>query len=354
LWASQENGAQATASRETGAVPDGTAAARIDVQAISGVDWHIEFAQRDRNLQAGVTYNLAFWARSDVTRTITLSSQKGSPDWDNYGLWRQLQIGPTWQEYAIPFQATATVSDARLQFLLGSRTGTVWLDNVRLTRRPPQVYRRDFTHGSVLLNGERSTQAVTLGPGYRRLSGSQAPRLQLILDDAATGFTTTGSWVTQTLDSGEWQASGPFYHDWGESLHLLNGASGEARWSLPITATDTYTISAWWPAAPGAAGWNPAARFEIIADSRVLASAVFDQHTGGDQWHTVGVVPLVARSSASVRLACTGAPCAADAVYLSSRARYNDSAPATTITLAGLDGIILSREARIFLPLLAK
>ena len=32
-------------------------------------------------------------------------------------------------------------------------SGTVWVDDVKLTVRPPDVYRRKFTKGVVLLNG---------------------------------------------------------------------------------------------------------------------------------------------------------------------------------------------------------
>ncbi len=69
---------------------------------------------------------------------------------------------------------------------------------------------------------------------------------------------------------------------------------GAARWDLPIAAADTYTIAAWWPAAPKFPGWSDAATFEVIAGREVLAAATFGQQTGGDAWHML-YLPLVLR-----------------------------------------------------------
>ena len=68
------------------------------------------------------------------------------------------------------------------------------------------------------------------------------------------------------------------------------------------------------------------------------------------------MVALSPADDAFVRLTCTGAPCAADALHLRSRARYNDGAPAASVTLAPLDGIVLARIPAvapvIYLPLI--
>ncbi|MBL8165734.1 MAG: hypothetical protein JNJ61_27365 [Anaerolineae bacterium] len=144
------------------------------------------------------------------------------------------------------------------------------------------------------------------------------------------------------IDSGEWQAAGPYYHDWGPHAHLLR--NGEARWDLQIPAPDSYTITAWWPAAPDAIGWNRAVTYDILgADGQVLASRTVDQRVDGDMWHLIGEATLT--PGASVRLSCTGnAPCLADALHIRSRARYNDGSPVTAVTLQALDGVILARD----------
>jgi hypothetical protein len=309
-------------------------------------------------LVKGTAYDLAFWARSDVTRTITLDSQKNASPWTGYGLWKQVTIDPTWRLYTVTFESTATANDARIQFLAGTITGTVWLDDVRLTLHPPDVYQREFTNALVLLNGTHASQTISLGSGYRRLVGDQAPRFEKLIDDAGSGFSTpAGTWITSTFDSGEWTALGPFYHNWGGGVHKYQGsAQGEARWTLPVSMTDVYTITAWWPAAPEASTWNQNAVYEVVANGQVVASATLNQTTGGDEWHLIGAVSLSPSSNAYVRLRCQGAPCIADALYLRSQARYNDGSLAPTVTLQPLDGIVLQREGhyRIYLPIVRR
>ena len=358
MWVDTANGYAASMTRDTTTAAEGSASARINVTSTAGVNSHIDFYQDNRSLLKGTAYDLAFWAKSDVTRTIGLSSQKNAANWDNYGLSKQVTLGLAWQPYTVTFESKATVNDARIQFFAGAVTGTLWLDNVRLALHPPDVYQREYTHGLVLLNGTKSAQAITLGRGYRRLVGQQAPRFETLLDDSGSDFSVSaGTWITATLDSGEWTATGPFYHAWGTSAHKSQGgAQSEARWALPISATDVYTITAWWPAAPEASTWNQSAIYEVIANGQVAASATLSQTTGGDEWHLIGAVPLSPSANAYVRLRCQGVPCIADALYLQSRARYNDGSLASTVTLQPLDGIVLQRAGNhwVYLPVMMK
>lgn len=357
FWADTGNGYVGSVIRDVTTAAEGSASARIDITGTAGVDWRISFYQDNRSLTKGTAYDLSFWAKSNVTRTLTLSAQKNAANWEGYGLWQQVTIDPTWQLYTVTFESTATANDARIQFLVGAVTGMVWLDDVRLTLHPPDVYQREYTNGLVVLNGTRTVQTVSPGNGYQRLVGQQAPRFEMLLDDSSSIFSTTvGTWITATLDSGEWKAAGPFYHSWGTSLHKLNSAQGEARWSLPISATDVYTLTAWWPAAPEASTWNQNAVYEVVAKGQVAVSATLNQKTGGDEWHQIAVVSLSPSDNAYVRVKCAGAPCVADALYLRSRTRYNDGSLATTVTLQPLDGIVLQRAwgNRVYLPVLRK
>lgn len=205
----------------------------------------------------------------------------------------------------------------------------------------PEVFRREFTNGLALLNASRDKQTVTVGPGFQRLTGSQAALHEYIVDDTGVAFSTSGDWKDVVYDSGEWKAAGPYFHDWGPGSH--EGRDGTARWNLQIPEADIYTITAWWPAAPSASAWNGGATYEIVSDGTVVASATFDQRSGGDEWHLVGRVPL--RPGASVRLRCDArAPCLADALHVRSQRRYNDGSLAETVTLQPMDGIVLKRR----------
>jgi hypothetical protein len=351
MWVDTGAGCAATMSRDTNQAAEGTASVWIDVEATCDEVWKIDLAQWDRSLSAGVSYDLSFWARADESRSIALSAQKGSPDWRSFGLYQHQPITTEWREYTVSFTATEDTDDARILFFLGAATGSVWLDHVRLGERPPNVLRRDFGRGVVLLNATDEPREIELGPGFRRLTGSQAPRHQVIIDDRGPAFSTLGEWTEVTLDSGEWQALGPYFHEWGEACHESRGPAGEACWDLPITERDTYTIETWWPAAPEAGSWTTIAGFEVRAGDQVLASTTLDQSTGGDQWHRIAEVELAPADNARVCLVCaSGDTCIADALHLFSAARYNDGAEVSTVTLQPMDGIILERLSPLRRP----
>jgi len=337
-------GNAASLIRDMGDAQSGMASARIDIAATSGTNWHIMFYQDDLSLQQGVTYDVNFRAKSSALRNITLSALKSNGGSDNYGLLEHVPIDTEWQEYTVSFKATTTVTDAKLQFSLGETSDNVWLDDVRMNVRPPDVYRREFTNGMVLLNATHETQTINVGSGFSRLVGNQAAMVETILDDSDPGFSTiSGTWSECSYDSGSRGTSGPYYHDWGSSCRESNGGGDMAQWDLPIPASDTYTISAWWPAAPGASGWNTSVKFEVVAGVKVI-SATLDQSDGGDEWNLVAEVQLAPGDAPYVRMTCTGsAPCIADALLLRSQARYNDGSTAAQVTLQPMDGIVLRR-----------
>ena len=64
--------------------------------------------------------------------------------------------------------------------------------------------------------------SIDVGAGLARLSGSQAPRFQYILDDGGNpGFKTTGAWREIALGTKEWHAIPPYYHAWNNRCHMV-------------------------------------------------------------------------------------------------------------------------------------
>jgi hypothetical protein len=349
LSVNTEFGAEATLTREETGVAVGFASAHVQI-ANSGnnTDWHVTFRQDDRPLTGGITYDLHFQAKADRERSIITSVQKGSPDWRNYGLWKEVAINTQWREYSVAFEASETSTDARIQFFCGSDVGDVWLDDVQLVEHPPDVFRRDFERGVVVLNGTHEPVTVPLEAGLSRLQGDQAPRHQYILDDTPDIFSFNGDWQEFEIDSGGLKSSGPFYHDWGAYCHLLQaGAAGTAQWDLQLRVDDTYTIQTWWSASTDAGTWSSQVVYEVIAGGDVVASAILNQRTGGDEWHTIGVVELNTGSSPYIRIRNEGSgTCIADASHVMSASRYNDGSISESVRLEPLDGIILQRAAR--------
>jgi hypothetical protein len=344
LSVSGGTGAAAELSRDTDAA-DGNYSALIQItNAGQGVAWHIDFNQRDQSFEKGKSYGLSFWAKSDAPREIQLASQKGTPDWRNYGLSRSVAIGAEWKLYRVVFDANETANDARIQFQLGAAAGKVWLDGVRLEEQAGYVYRRSFSGGEVLLNGTPNRQRVVLGEGYSHFAGEQAPKHQYILDDDAPGVSFNGAWREAIFDTGQWKSRGPYYHNWGKACRKLEERNGTAEWNLAIPEDGIYTIEAWWAAAPEQSKWTRTAVYEVLDGGKVVASKTLDQSAAGDQWHAIAEVPLRAAGNPVVRLRNDGEGAAiADALYVWSAARYNDGAPVSEVTLEPYDGVLLRK-----------
>ena len=352
---------KATATAETaGPAPGYKDSAEISVTSPGTVNWHIDFEQDSLPLSAGIEYQVQFWARASSPRVITVFSQGGAPSYPFYGLSAQISIGKTWSLYSATFEAPVTVTDGRLEFWVGDVAGTVWLDGVQLSEAPPAVYRRDFTNGIVLLNGMSTPQTVTLGAGFKRYSGSQAPLYQYIVDDSDSAFTSTGPWSTVIYDTGAYSGAGsstklpaepqnqngPFYHCWKGSSHELKTGSGQAQWNLNLPADGRYTIQIWLPAAPGAQSWTKNAIYEIVAGGKVVATTTIDQTSAaaGDAWHTIATANLKSAEAPSLRVHNRGSGALiADAVNLTSAALYNDGTAAPEVTLGPFDAILLER-----------
>jgi hypothetical protein len=346
-WVDATSGYRATfAAASDASAPEGSGVLRIDVTAAGADSWRVSLEQSNRRLVKGTTYELSFWARADTARRLGLEIQKGAPDWRDYGLSQDVDLGTAWKQYRVRFTATATAADARLGFFVGDQTGTVWLDGLHLRAAAPDVWRRDFRNGLVILNATAKTVTVRVGAGFHRLKGSQAPRDQRIVDDTSGSITFTGTWKATRADSGLWKATRPWYHDWGAGMHLATGRKAStARWALRIPTADRYTVSAWWAAAPAAKStWARRAVFEVVSGGRVVARRTLDQRSGGDQWHAIASKVRLA-PGAYVRLRCAaGQRCAADAILLASAHRYNDGSAVSRVTLAPFDAAVLRRD----------
>lgn len=337
-----DEGAAAVIDRDASSGKSGPTALKVVVSQSSGTDWHVAVQQWNRRVVAGKSYNVSFWAKADAPRPLTVGMQKGGPDWRGYGLWDRVQLSTTWERYTVSFVASETANDALFQLFFGETTGTVWVDNVRIVERPPDVMRRDFEKGIVLLNATDTPRTVELGPGYKRFSGNQASKHQYIVDNNSANVNVlSGTWSTRVIDTGEWDALPPYYHDWGPNS--MRGRRGQVEWDLGIPENGTYTVSAWWPTLPTGWSGNKAVAYEVISGGKVVASGVFDQRANGDRWNAIARIRLV--PGAKVRLTCSGTLfCIVDALYVTSASRLNDGKPVSRVTIPPMDGMILLRD----------
>ena len=186
---------------------------------------------------------------------------------------------------------------------------------------------------------------MSLGKGYSRIVGSQAPRWQYIKDDDDGEVLYKGQWKATHYDTPEWKPDPPFYHDWGSSCRESADAGAYADYDLAVPEDGTYTVKVWFPEAPNRAKRTTAALYEIVSEGKVIASAKLDQTKSPDTWQTVATVTLRAGDKPQLRLRNEGVGILyADAVYVESGARYNDGSEAKEVTLEPFDGILLKRS----------
>jgi uncharacterized protein (TIGR03437 family) len=354
--------AKANLSLDSSVAAVGSSSAHVQVLSAGTAGFHVDLEQGGLSLTAETDYQVQFWARSDSPRAITVFSQGGPPNFTNYGLGTQINIGTSWTRYSMVFTAPVTANDGRLEFWVGDIAGDVWLDGVQLAPAMADAYQRDFTNGVVLLNGTDSAQTIALEPGLQRFKGTQAPRYQYIIDDSSPSFTSDNSWRTVTIDSGfriddyplYIGANPPHYHCWQSTCHEQDAPGGTAQWNLNISEDGLYTIQVWLPAGPEAGSWTKNAIYEIVSNGNVIFSASLDQTTAAscDGWHTIATdLNLAAAATPFIRVHNGGSgPLIADGVYVTSAALYNDGSPASQVTLAPYDGILLQRQTSVPAP----
>lgn len=123
---------QATLTREVANPASGSGALRVDITAAS-LDWYVQVLQPNISLTVGVQHTLSFAARATANRTIRLAFHRNSAPFPVY-FQQSIPITSGWQVYTVTF--TPPSDDPRSLFALnvGGAIGTLWLDDVSLTR----------------------------------------------------------------------------------------------------------------------------------------------------------------------------------------------------------------------------
>ncbi len=322
-------------------------AARITITTAAQAD-NVRLEQANLTLIKGQAYTMSFWGkapRAHWRANVKLHAPGGLGAL--YGLDDYVELGTTWQQYWLPFTASSTAVDAILTIGVGNAWGgDVWIDEVNLQEGVlPPLFRRDFEHGIVLCNADRSPQTIDLtGEGLRKIDGKQAPLVQILIDDAEQSsdtFIKYGGWGGQTAGHDEW---GSTYH-YALTTGNPDGFLSKAVWRPTISHAGDYTVSIW-----------------LAPHENCTATVTYTvQYHGGSAsmavnpvvteptWAVLGSYPFAEGAHNAVTLTnyTQSSWVVADVVKFESAARYNDGAEVTAVTLAGQDGIILLGEPAI-------
>ena len=106
---------------------------RIDVTAINENANGIQLVQVFDDLQEGAAYTIRFRARADTPRPIQLHGKVAQPDWHSIGLDERFDLTDKWQTYEFRFQAKGLSTLNKIRFVLGQKTGTIWIADFTVT-----------------------------------------------------------------------------------------------------------------------------------------------------------------------------------------------------------------------------
>lgn len=91
-------------------------AVRLTVAQVGRESWHLQFNQAGLKLQAGKSYTLSFWARTDAARNLSVVVSQAHEPWNNLGLSANAAAGPQWKQFQFVFKAAASDDNARVSF----------------------------------------------------------------------------------------------------------------------------------------------------------------------------------------------------------------------------------------------
>jgi hypothetical protein len=122
-------GAVATMQIDSGSVISGNKSCAVTISQVSGTDWHIQLWQW-LSVHQGQKYRITFKAKSSTTRNITLSVQQGASPYTVY-FSKTHTLTNAVQTFTDEVSIN-TNDQAKIEFILGNSTGSVWIDAVTI------------------------------------------------------------------------------------------------------------------------------------------------------------------------------------------------------------------------------
>ncbi|WP_295452466.1 putative glycoside hydrolase [uncultured Thiodictyon sp.] len=172
-WA--DPGYQITAARDAADVAQGDASMRLTVGSAKGDYWGAVYVYKTLALTAATEYTVSFSAKADRDRELNVWAQMSTKPWTTWLDFGAFPLSTQWQRFELPVTSTGGDPLAMLEFGVGQDTGQVWIDNVQVKPGNPDIWRRDFEHGTALVNASATAATVALNGTFRKIAGTQDP-----------------------------------------------------------------------------------------------------------------------------------------------------------------------------------
>ena len=109
-----------TAKMTAQKVSDGQAV-QLDVQAVDGTDWHLQYTRAGIHLKKGQYYTLRFDPHSDQPVTIAITVGQAHEPWQMLGLATRAALTPNTHDIYFGFTAADNDDNARISFAVGEK-----------------------------------------------------------------------------------------------------------------------------------------------------------------------------------------------------------------------------------------
>jgi len=97
----------------------------------SGTDWHAKVRHEGTSMKGGRDYTVAFWAKAEKARTVSLSVQLQHDPWDFFQ-GGDFNLTTQWVEYTKTFTAPKDIDkDMWVGLAIGKSAETFWIDDFR-------------------------------------------------------------------------------------------------------------------------------------------------------------------------------------------------------------------------------
>ena len=109
---------------------------QLDISAVGTENYQVQLIQHDLHLEKDQWYEISFDASAGAARTLEVNVEQHTDPWASYLAEKQnFDIGTDAKTYSFKFQMTAaTDTNSRLSFNAGAATGTLTLDNVKISK----------------------------------------------------------------------------------------------------------------------------------------------------------------------------------------------------------------------------
>jgi hypothetical protein len=191
----QHNNARADFSR-TYDFTGGQPSARVTVTNTDTVGWYIQLNQPNLQLASNGVYTLSFWAKSSPATNADVAVMRAHDDYATLGDYQWLTLSTTWQAFTNTFQATATDTNARVNFgSMGNEPAAFWYADVRL-QAGGQL--GTMPAGAALASGT-VPNLVYSGTGYMGTQDARRDWLRFLRDLEYAYFDTMTAYVRSDL-----------------------------------------------------------------------------------------------------------------------------------------------------------